>query len=126
MIEILETPKEEQIGKQTLKEKLKALINELPVYNRDLLEALLRMLWCIGSNSHFNQMDFTNLSFAIGPCILWTDDKSSGVLNEAKSSNKAVKMMISEHEYLFKESIEKEEEESPVIIFFFFFLNATN
>ncbi len=121
MIEILETPKEEQIGKQTLKEKLKALINELPVYNRDLLEALLRMLWCIGSNSHFNQMDFTNLSLIIGPCILWTDDKSSGVFNEARSSNKAVKMMISEYEYLFKESIEKEEEESLVIIFLFFF-----
>ena len=108
----------------------------MPQVNKDLLEAVMRMLWQVDQNSSVNSMVASNLAIVFGnfeclliavisfffllnqtkkkgPTLLYTKEKpkNTDVMAENAAANTCVQLLITNYDTIFKEIIAKEDEE---------------
>jgi hypothetical protein len=96
-------------------DKLRALLQELPVEHYNLAKALFALLYKITKYSHINKMTANNLAIVFGPNILRSESETAmSQLKEAGSVTKVTELIINLYPEIFeKQNIteEKKKEE---------------
>lgn len=85
---------------------LKAIVNQLPVPNRILLQRLLKLCYSILAYSEINLMTIQNLAIVLGPTILSMKGEDHDMMRSIQQTNIVVVALFTHYEHIFSVTVE--------------------
>jgi hypothetical protein len=85
-------------------ERMRALIAQIPIINRNVLQYLLAFLHRVSSRSHINKMSSSNLALIFGPNLLRPKaETAEALVQQTPKINQILEFLIEEQASLFPE-----------------------
>lgn len=102
-----------ELATRSMADRIRALLQELPIEHYNLAKALFSLLYKITKFSHINKMTSNNLAIVFGPNILRTrGDNALAQLKEAGSVTKVTELIINLYSEIFENAEISQKQES--------------
>jgi len=102
-----------ELATRSMADRIRALLQELPIEHYNLAKALFSLLYKITKFSHINKMTSNNLAIVFGPNILRTrGDNALAQLKEAGSVTKVTELIINLYSEIFENTEISQKQES--------------